>query len=183
LRKKEPNRKIIIGSNRWQSPDTFNELLIPDNDKNIILSFHFYTPFLFTHYRSSWTTIGKYSGPVQYPGQTVKSENLKYYDSQLVATMNKYNGYYSRDTLLQSIQKPIEYAKRHGLQLYCGEFGCLPTVHRVDRLNWYRDIKDIFDTNNIAWANWDYKGAFSIFNSNGSIDEILIAVLLKPYDK
>lgn len=65
IRMKEPTRKIIIGSNRWQSPDTFDELVIPGNDKNIILSFHFYTPFLFTHYKAPWTEFKDYDGAVQ----------------------------------------------------------------------------------------------------------------------
>ncbi len=46
IRMKEPARKIVIGSNRWQSPDTFDKLRIPAGDKNIILSFHMYEPFL-----------------------------------------------------------------------------------------------------------------------------------------
>ena len=40
IREAEPTRKIVIGSNRWQSADTFDKLRIPANDKNIILSFH-----------------------------------------------------------------------------------------------------------------------------------------------
>ena len=165
IRIKEPNRKIIIGSNRWQSPDTFDELVIPENDKNIILSFHFYTPFVLTHYKAPWTEIKDYDGAVQYPGQAIDEESLKSYSKELVSKINEYNGYYNRDTLLLRLRKPIEYAKRNELQLYCGEFGCLPTVHRSDRLNWYHDVRDIFESNNIAWSNWDYKGAFSIYNA------------------
>lgn len=184
LRKKEPNRKIIIGSNRWQVPETFDELVIPENDKNIIVSFHFYKPFLFTHYRAPWTEIKDYEGAVQYPGQVIDTESLKSYSKEIKEKIKKYIGYYNRDTLLLCIRKPIEYAKKYKLQLYCGEFGCLQTVHRTDRLNWYRDVRDIFESNNIAWANWDYKGAFSIYNGQtGSPDEKLISVLLNTPEK
>jgi endoglucanase len=179
IREKEPNRKIIIGSNRWQSPDTFDQLVVPENDKNIIVSFHFYIPFLLTHYRTPWTEIKDYDGPVQYPGQVINNENLSSYSKGLTEIIKKYNGYYTKDTLLLYIKKPIEFAKKHNLQLYCGEFGCLPTVHRMDRLNWYRDVREIFESNNIAWANWDYKGAFSIYNvQTGNPDEKLISILL-----
>ena len=77
IRKKEPARKIVIGSNRWQSPDTFDKLRIPANDKNIILSFHMYEPFLLTHHEASWTRIKDYKGPVNYPGVIVKDEDIK----------------------------------------------------------------------------------------------------------
>ena len=40
----EPERLIVIDSNRWQSTTTFNELKVPD-DNNIILSYHFYESF------------------------------------------------------------------------------------------------------------------------------------------
>jgi len=50
LRKKEPGRVIVIGSNRWQIPSTFPDLKVPQNDPNIILSFHFYTPMALTHH-------------------------------------------------------------------------------------------------------------------------------------
>jgi endoglucanase len=179
LRIKEPNRKIIIGSNRWQTPNTFNELVVPADDKNIIVSFHFYTPFLLTHYKAPWTEIKDYDGAVRYPGQLIDNANLANYSNETATTIEKYNGFYTSDSLLNHIRKPLEYAKKYKLQLYCGEFGCLPTVHRVERLNWYRDVREIFESNDIAWANWDYKGAFSIFNEqNGNPDEKLISVLL-----
>lgn len=49
LRQREPDRTLMIGSNRWQHADTFDELRVPDDD-NLILSFHFYEPFMLTHY-------------------------------------------------------------------------------------------------------------------------------------
>lgn len=179
LRKIEPKRMVVIGSNMWQSPNTFHELVVPPKDNNIIVSFHFYTPQVFTHYKASWMTIGRYEGYVNYPGQAVDSEDLACYDNELIEEVNKFNGYFTRDTLLKLIQEPIQYSKLHGLQLYCGEFGCLPSVHRSARLQWYKDVRYILESNNIAWANWDYKGGFTIFNQQTlSPDENLITVLL-----
>ncbi len=52
IREKEPERKIVAGSNRWQNAGTFPDLKFPKNDKNIILSFHFYTPMTLTHHKA-----------------------------------------------------------------------------------------------------------------------------------
>ena len=49
IREREPHRKIVVGSNMWQHVDTFHQLKVPD-DQDIILSFHFYRPHIFTHY-------------------------------------------------------------------------------------------------------------------------------------
>ncbi|HPR32651.1 MAG TPA: cellulase family glycosylhydrolase, partial [Prolixibacteraceae bacterium] len=179
IRKREPYRKIIFGSNKWQTPKTFHELVVPENDSNIILSFHFYAPHAFTHYRAHWLEAGKYIGPVNYPGQVIEPENLTGYPENVLKGINQSNGYYTKDTLLGNIQEPLLYAKEHRLQLYCGEFGCVPFVPRTMRLQWYKDVREMFEMNGIAWSNWDYKGLFGIFNSgNGNPDQYLMDVLI-----
>jgi endoglucanase len=179
IRKTEPNRIIIIGSTLWQSPSTLNELIIPENEKNIILSFHFYAPMILTHYKASWMPFAEFKGMVNYPGQTVDSIELVGYSKKIRNEIIQYNGYYIQDTLKKLIQYAIDFSRKNGLRLYCGEFGCLPTVHRLARLQWYKDVREIFEDNNIAWANWDYKGAFAIYNNaTGNPDSKLIEVLL-----
>jgi endoglucanase len=121
-----------------------------------------------------------YNGEVNYPGQAIDPEELKNYSKEIIQTISKYNGYFTRDTLLKLIREPIDLARSKRLKLYCGEFGCLPSVRRTIRLQWYKDVRYILEQNNIAWANWDYKGAFSIYNQQtGSVDNNLIKVLLE----
>jgi len=183
IRKKEPARKIIVGSSGWQNPDNFDQLKIPENDKNLILSFHFYSPHSFTHHQANWEATGIYEGPVKYPGRPVEPKYMKGLDQNVIDELMVYDGVYTRDTLLKMIQKPIAYAKKYDLPLYCGEFGALHTVPRKDYLQWYADVRYIFETNDIAWANWDYKGGFAIFDFNtGKPDKELIEVLLGPLE-
>ena len=54
IRKEEPLRKVVIGSNLWNNVKEFSHLEVPSGDKNIILTFHFYNPHLITHYQASW---------------------------------------------------------------------------------------------------------------------------------
>ncbi|MDR1743089.1 MAG: glycoside hydrolase family 5 protein, partial [Dysgonamonadaceae bacterium] len=76
VRKLEPRRTIVIGSNRWQAYNTVKDLQVPDNDPNIIISFHYYNPFLLTHYRASWTDNRLYRGPIHYPGKQIADEDV-----------------------------------------------------------------------------------------------------------
>jgi endoglucanase len=39
----------------------------------------------------------------------------------------------------------------------------MPTVDRKDRLAFYSDQIDVFEANNIAWCNWEYKGDFGLY--------------------
>ena len=70
IRSWEAERTLVIGSNKWQQVETFDKLRIPANDKNIILSFHFYEPFHLTHYKASWTPLKNFEGTVQYRGKS-----------------------------------------------------------------------------------------------------------------
>lgn len=178
IRKAEPDRKIVIGSNRWQSPDTFDKLRIPSNDKNIILSFHMYEPFLLTHHEASWTGIKDYKGPVSYPGVIVKEEDIKNLPDTLRNVIAGNKNYYTRDTIAAHFAKPIAMAKQYNLPLYCGEWGCLSTVPDAARLHWFRDVKSVLEENNIAWSTWDYKGGFGIINSKGQEEKKLIQILV-----
>lgn len=178
IRKLEPERKIIIGSNQWQSVNTFVDLVIPENDPNIILSFHFYHPLVLTHYRASWTKVGEYNGPVHYPGKVVPDSALRLLPEDLRVEVAWWSGVYTIDSMRQEIMKPVEYAARHSLPLYCGEFGCLPTVPEADRLAWYVDVVDVLEENDIAWSHWDYKGGFGIIDQQGTRNQSLIRALL-----
>jgi len=155
IRRWEPDRVLVIGSNRWQSANTFDQLKIPADDKNIILSFHFYEPFHLTHYQASWTDLKDFQGEVHYPGQIVA--NGKTPAEQRV---------YNRDTLEHMMRKPLRLAESLGLPLYCGEFGVINKAPEGDKLAWYNDMVAIFEKRGIAYANWNYKaGSFGIVDT------------------
>lgn len=177
IRKTEAERKIVIGSNRWQSVNTFDDLVIPEDDRNLILSFHFYHPFAFTHHMASWTFIRDYTGPVHYPGVIITEEDLADLPEELASIMKGQAESYTRDSMISDIHKPLKFAQEHNLPLYCGEFGCLPTVNSDDMLLWYSDLKSILEKNGIAWANWDYKGGFGIVNNDRTHKNDLIKTL------
>jgi endoglucanase len=178
IRTAEPTRKVVIGSNLWQSPDTFDKLRIPPHDKNIILSFHMYEPFLLTHHQASWTRIRDYKGPVNYPGVIVKNEDIENLPDTLRSEILKNKNYYNKETIREHFAKPLAVAKKYGLPLYCGEWGCLSTVPRSARLQWYRDVKSVLEENNIAWATWEYKSDFGIINNDNKEEKELIQVLV-----
>jgi endoglucanase len=178
IRKDEPQRKIVIGSNRWQSVDTFDQLRIPAGDRNIILSFHFYTPMLITHYKASWTEVGKYTGPVHYPGWIVEPNEIKGLSEDQAKLAKANNGFYDRQKLEDLLAKPLALAKKLDLPLYCGEWGALPTTGREVRMQWYRDMRANLEAHGVAWANWDYKGGFGITTRAGQPDPEFIKVLV-----
>ncbi|MFP4281654.1 MAG: glycoside hydrolase family 5 protein [Opitutales bacterium] len=171
IRELEPDRVLVIGSNLWQLPQTFPYLEVPEGDRNIILSTHTYAPFPFTHYTASWTPLRDYAGPVQYPGPVIPAAELEAYLAEAPPQVRELLGSagddWGAERLREELAPAIEKAKELDLQLYCGEFGALATVDREDRLAYYRDIVRVFEEAGIAYANWEYKGDFGIFEWHG----------------
>jgi len=171
IRAAEPRRVIVIGSNRWQGAWKFPALQVPAGDPNLILSVHNYEPFTFTHYRASWVPTKIYTGPVQYPGRPIPAAELarieaqqpRHVVDQFASARREWNAERIREDLMPAIRR----ARELGLQLYCGEFGCLPTVPRADRLRYYRDFVAVLESEGVAWANWEYKGDFGLFEWHG----------------
>ncbi len=191
LRKLEPQRVVVVGANMWQTVQNVPFIDLPPKDTNLIISFHFYSPLLFTHYKASWTPLKYYHGVVSYPGYIIRPEDLKNYsDTASEAVRNmiaELSEPYNKERIKKMIIPAIEFARNKNLPLYCGEFGCLPTVPRNDRLTYYKDLVSIFMEENIAYANWEYKGDFGIYFFDPeklkslSPDTALINILLGKY--
>lgn len=167
IRSWEAERTLVIGSNRWQSVNTFDQLKVPPNDKNILLSFHFYEPFHLTHVKASWTRLKDFNGTVQYPGQIVVN-----------GTADDEKRVYNRDTLEKMMAKPIHLADSLKLPLYCGEFGVIDGAPRASKVAWYKDLIAIFEKHNIGYANWNYKaGSFGIVDATIKPDTEMVNIL------
>jgi endoglucanase len=179
IRIKEPERIIVVGSNRWQIPSMFPYLKIPENDSNLILSFHFYTPLALTHHKASWTATAEYTGSVNYPGQIVDTINYKKLSAKAVAAMRKdANGYFNKEILAKDILIALKVAKEKKLPVFCGEFGVYPAIPENISLRYYKDLCQIFNENHIAYCHWNYKGDFPVVNEKGAPNRKLVSILV-----
>jgi len=172
IRQLEPDRVLVIGSNLWQIPQTLPLLKVPAGDKNIILSTHTYSPLLFTHYTANWVETKFYTGPVHYPGPVVSREDydglMQHIKGNQTALIGNARDDWGPARFAQELEPAVRRARELGLQLYCGEFGCLPTVPRADRLAYYRDLIATMEGSGMAWANWEYKGDFGLLEWHGA---------------
>jgi endoglucanase len=166
LRELEPQRTLIIGSNLWQGHQTIKYLKVPEGDKNIILSFHYYNPMLLTHYGAWWSPLcAAYKGKVNYPGVLVSKED---YDAAPAAIKEQLKPFteevWNIDKIREQFKDAIEAAKKYDLQLFCGEWGVYEPVDRELAYNWYRDVLTVFDEFNIAWTTWCYDADFGFWD-------------------
>ena len=164
LREREPQRTLVIGSNMWQSYATIKDLKVPEGDKNIILSFHYYNPMLLTHYGAWWTPLGKYTGKVNYPGILVSKEDFEAAPDSIKTELEPYTKEeWNIDRIRADFKDAIEAAKKYGLQLFCGEWGVYEPVDRELAYKWTKDMLTVFKEN-IAWTTWCYDADFGFWD-------------------
>lgn len=179
IRETEPLRTIVIGSNRWQSYQTFDVLKVPENDTNILLSFHFYEPFLLTHIAASWTNLRSFRGPVHYPGVILTEEEFALLPDDVKPQLKSWVGReFNKQVIAEMFEKPLSKAKELDLPLYCGEYGIVADAPAEDRLRWYADMMELFNEMGIGSGNWNYKSNnFGLFNNDGSANQELINII------
>ena len=165
LRQVEPQRTLVIGSNRWQDYETIKYLRVPEGDKNIILSFHYYHPMVITHRYARWTPVGQFRGNINYPGVLITQED---YDAAPEAIKEELKPFlttvWNKDKIREDFKDAIAAAKKYDLQLFCGEWGVYEPVERDLAYKWYKDMIDVFDEFNIAWTTWCYDGDFGFYD-------------------
>lgn len=165
VRAHEPERIVAIDCNGAADPRAFAELRLPE-DEHLILSFHFYDPLLFTHYRAPWAAMRVYEGPIDYPGELVSEEEWDAFQPEVrFACRNE--RVFAEPDIERVLAPTLALAKETGLPLWCGEFGALGTTSEPARERWYRDLLTALRRHEIPWTVWDYKGEFGVFDAEG----------------
>lgn len=184
IRKVEKERVIVIGSNMWQGVYTFPFLKVPEGDEYILLSCHFYEPFLLSHYQASWTEFGNYKGTVHYPGELVTKREFDTLSEADQKLTSRFRGMvWNKAMLAAFLSKAKQVANEKGLNLYCGEFGIYEKAPKADALRWFKDVISVFDSLHIAWAMWDYKDSFGAFTPQGLPKKELMHTLMSGSGK
>ncbi len=156
IRKKNPLRKIIIGSTCWNACHTLKHLQIFD-DPNVIYTCHFYSPFEFTHQRGVLVSSTLYyNREMPYPGDI---ERYRDYQSYVSGNNQAYPGLERMDKeyLRSAMQGAFDFAAAHPEKiLWCGEFGTIRHCKLEYRENYMRDVISLLKEHNIAYCVWNY---------------------------
>jgi len=167
IRKTNPTRRIVIDSYFWASADWLDKLALPENDANLVASFHMYQPILFTHQGAAWmsgeyqTTGLVFPGPPASPVTPVPS-------AESVGWVRDWFQRYNTEpagtnpggpaTIEAELDKASRYAAQTGRAVYMGEFGVIDRADEKSRETYIRLVRQAAERRNMAWAYWDDGG-------------------------
>ena len=169
IRKHDQKHAIIAGGTDYNSVGKL--LSVPRyDDQNLIYTFHFYDPHIFTHQGATWgePSLANLKG-VPFPYDISKMPELP---ANLRGTWveGSYSGYsWAADfkALNYTLERVSQFAIERNVPVFCGEFGVfMPNSNPVDRILWYEFVTKSLDRRNISRTSWDYYGGFGVFNSD-----------------
>jgi endoglucanase len=151
VRRMAPKATLVIGSNLWNSASQF-EGLEPIDDDNLLYSFHFYNPIVFTHQHAPWCPGSAFSPSRSYPG-TYTIVN----DGATRLSLDE-EGTWDRGRLESLLEPVFRFRERYSARVACNEFGVyMGGPDRDGRRAWMRDLLSLFKSGGFGWSYWNYK--------------------------
>jgi endoglucanase len=166
IRSIDRTHTIIVGPADWNSYNNLKHMPVRADD-NLIYTFHFYDPFIFTHQGAGWTgpSLRPLAG-VPFPYDAALMPDCP---SELKGTWVQHRmGTYHNDGTVEDVKRLIDIAvdfkNERNVPVFCGEFGVFSLFSdNVDRVFWYDVVRSYLEENDIPWTIWDYTGGFGLF--------------------
>lgn len=144
VRESNPNRTLVVGPGSWNGIRGFAEFKLPEDDRNIIVDFHYYSPHRFTH-------------------QGVRFEEGA--DAWLGTTWT--GAAEEKQAVLDDYKIAVDWAEQHNRPLFLGEFGVYRKADPESKRIWLTYIVEQAEANNISWSVWDLMGdSFGIYDDS-----------------
>jgi endoglucanase len=140
IRKTNPVRTVIIGPAGYNSIGQLSELKLPEGDRNIIVTVHYYSPMDFTHQGASWAGR-KDKLNVEWKGT----------DQEKAAV--------ERD-----FAKAQTWAKEHNRPIFLGEFGVYDKAPMESRVRYLAFLVGTMEKLGWSWAYWQFDSDFVLYD-------------------
>lgn len=174
IRKIDNHRTLIIGASNYNGIFELSHFVRLADD-NIIYTFHFYEPFLFTHQGAEWIGAASATTGVSFP---YNGEKFPEINPVTVGTWGEANYQkYTSDGNIQSLKAKLQIAKnwsnKYDVPILCGEYGVYNKYADADsRCHYIKAVHNALHELNIPGMLWEYNAGFSIFSGKPSIKSL-----------
>lgn len=143
VRESNPERMLVVGPGNWNSSDALPQLRLPEDDRNLTVTFHYYNPFQFTHQGAGW--VGPNAD--QWLGTEWHGS-----DAEQRAVISQFDA-------------ALRWAVEHQRPLYLGEFGAYSRADLASRERWTRFIAAQAVERKMGFAYWEFCSGFGCYDA------------------
>ena len=139
VRADNPTRNVVVGPAFWNNIDHLKQLNLPEGDRHLIVTVHYYLPMEFTHQGASWNPDTPKLGVTW--GAPAERQRMK--------------------TDFDGVQA---WAKAHDRPILLGEFGAYDKGDMTSRVAYTAAAAREAEARGWAWAYWQFDSDFIAYD-------------------
>jgi endoglucanase len=140
IRETNPTRTVIVGSPFWNTIDNLNLLDIPKDDRNIVVTVHYYEPLRFTHQGAPWA------------GDLVKLSGITWGSDE------------DKKRVETNFAKAQAWSKANDRPILLGEFGAYDKGDIESRVRYTSFVARTAESLGWAWTYWQFDSDFVVYD-------------------
>jgi endoglucanase len=140
IRSSNPARTVIVGPAFYNSVKHLDELALPEQDRHLIVTVHYYLPMAFTHQGASWTKT-KYPLGTRWEGTPAE-----------------------RAAVESDFSKVQAWSVQHQRPIFLGEFGAYDKGDMASRARYTDCVARTAEKFEWSWAYWQFDGDFVAYS-------------------
>jgi endoglucanase len=141
IRESNPRRTIVVGPVNWNNLSDLSHLELPADERNLIITFHYYQPFQFTHQGAEWV-----NGSDSWLGTTWTAKSIE------------------KNSVLADLDFAAQWGKTNQRPLYMGEFGAYSKADMDSRALWTDFLARKAELRGMSWAYWEFGAGFGVYD-------------------
>jgi endoglucanase len=141
VRASNPYRTVVVGPVNWNSLWTLDSLELPADDRNLIVTFHYYDPFQFTHQGAEWA-----EGSDAWLGTTWTGSGEE------------------QQAIRNAFDQVARWGTAHNRPIFLGEFGAYERADMASRARWTAFAAREAEAHSFSWAYWEFCAGFGVYD-------------------
>lgn len=140
IRRTNPGRMLVVGPADGYGIDALDALALPERDRALIATVHYYEPLRFTQQGAS--SIGAASDVgTPWNGSTAE-----------------------RAAVRAAFDQALLWSRKVGRPVYLGAFGTYYKADPDSRARWTAHVRQTVEARDMAWAYWDFATDYGIYD-------------------
>jgi endoglucanase len=141
VRESNPERWLMVGPTQWNQVHKLHLLQLPQDDRRLIVTIHYYEPMAVTHQGASWI-----------------NDSDRWLGTTWTGTAEE------QAAVRELFDRAATWAREHDRPVYLGEFGVYRTADMDTRTNWTAFVAREAEKRGFTWGYWEFCSGFGAYD-------------------